>query len=160
MAELNKVLLIGRLTQDPKLRYTPSGTPVTDLRLAVNRTFRDQSGGRREESCFLDVVVWSKQAETCCEYLAKGRQVLVEGRLSMDSWQTPDGQKRSRLRVVAERCQFMDSRGGRGGAPESDFGRTYANDEPRPPEAGADLGSAQDASPVADEIPEEDDVPF
>jgi single-strand DNA-binding protein len=107
MANLNKVLLIGNLTRPPELRYTPSGTAVADLRMAVNRSFSTQGGERREETCFLTVVVWSKQAESCSEYLDKGSQIFVEGRLQTRDWEGKDGQKRTVTEVVAERVQFM-----------------------------------------------------
>jgi single-strand DNA-binding protein len=118
MASLNKVLLIGNLTRPPELRYTPSGTAVADLRLAVNRNYSTQSGEKREETCFLTVVVWGKQAESCGEYLDKGSQVFVEGRLQTRDWEGKDGQKRTSTEVVAERVQFMSRTKGAGaGAP-------------------------------------------
>jgi single-strand DNA-binding protein len=107
MASLNRVLLIGNLTRPPELRYTPSGTAVADLRMAVNRSFSTQGGERREETCFLTVVVWGKQAESCSEYLDKGSQIFVEGRLQTRDWEGKDGQKRTVTEVVAERVQFM-----------------------------------------------------
>jgi single-strand DNA-binding protein len=107
MANLNRVFLMGNLTRDPELRYTPNGTAVVNLRIAVNTRFKDQSGGFREETCFLVVVVWGKQAEACNQYLTKGRPVFVEGRLQSRSWETPDGQKRSALEVRADRVQFL-----------------------------------------------------
>jgi len=114
MASLNKVFLIGNLTRPPELRYTPSGTAVADVRLAVNRNYTTQSGEKREDTCFLTVVVWGKQAESCGEYLDKGSPILVEGRLQTREWEGKDGQKRTVIEVVADRVQFM----GRGkGAP-------------------------------------------
>ena len=107
MASLNKVFLIGNLTRPPELRYTPSGTAVSDLRLAVNRAYTTQGGEKREETCFLTVVVWGKQAETCGEYLDKGSPIMVEGRLQTRHCETRAGQKRSLVEVVAERVQFM-----------------------------------------------------
>jgi len=107
MANLNRVFLIGNLTRTPELRYTPSGTAVADLRLAVNRNYTTQGGEKREETCFLTVVVWGKQAESCGEYLDKGSPIMVEGRLQTRDWETKDGQKRSVVEVVAERVQFM-----------------------------------------------------
>ena len=107
MASLNKVFLIGNLTRAPELRYTPSGTPVADLRLAVNRSYTTQSGEKREESYFLTVVVWGKQAESCGEYLDKGSPVLIEGRLQTREWETKEGQRRNVVEVVAERVQFL-----------------------------------------------------
>ncbi|HBH02808.1 MAG TPA: single-stranded DNA-binding protein [Candidatus Rokubacteria bacterium] len=107
MASLNKVFLIGNLTKPPELRYTPSGTAVADLRLAVNRNYTTQSGEKREDTCFLTVVVWGKQAESCGEYLDKGSPILVEGRLQTREWEAKDGGKRTVIEVVAERVQFM-----------------------------------------------------
>lgn len=107
MASLNKVLLIGNLTKDPELRYTPNGTAVTNLRLAVNRKFKDRNGELKEDTCFLTVTAWDKQAEICNQYLQKGRQVFVEGRLQSRSWETTDGQKRNTIDVRAERIQFL-----------------------------------------------------
>jgi single-strand DNA-binding protein len=107
MASLNKVFLIGNLVRAPELRYTPSGTAVADQRLAVNRNYTTQGGEKREETCFLTVVVWGKQAETCGEYLDKGSPILVEGRLQTRDWETKEGQKRNVVVVVAERVQFI-----------------------------------------------------
>jgi single-strand DNA-binding protein len=107
MASLNKVFLIGNLTRAPELRYTPSGTAVADLRLAVGRSYTLPSGEKRDETCFLTVVVWAKQAETCGEYLDKGSPIMVEGRLQTRDWETKDGQKRNVVEVVAERVQFL-----------------------------------------------------
>ena len=106
-ASFNKVLLLGNLTRDPELRYTPGGTAVANLGLAVNRKFKDSSGELKEEVCFLTVTVWDKQAEACCQYLQKGRPVFVEGVLQSRFWETPEGQKRSAIDVRAERVQFL-----------------------------------------------------
>jgi single-strand DNA-binding protein len=141
MMSLNKVLLIGNLTRPPELRYTPNGTAVADLRLAVNRYYSTQSGEKREETCFLTVVVWGKQAESCGEYLDKGSQIFVEGRLQTRDWEGKDGQKRSATEVVAERVQFMSRIKGAAGA---------AAPAPVPAAAPA----------FADEGGGEDDVPF
>ena len=111
MANLNKVFLIGNLTRDPELRYTPNGTAVANLGLAVNRRFKDSSGELKEEVCFLTVTVWDKQAEACCQYLQKGRPVFVEGVLQSRFWETNDGQKRSAIDVRAERVQFLGNYG-------------------------------------------------
>jgi len=111
MANLNKVFLIGNLTRDPELRYTPGGTAVANLGIAVNRRFKDSSGELKEEVCFLTVTVWDKQAEACCQHLKKGRPVFVEGVLQSRFWETNDGQKRSAIDVRAERVQFLGSYG-------------------------------------------------
>ena len=106
MLSLNRVLLIGNLTKDPELRYTPSGTPVANLRLAVNSSFKDQAGQRKEETCFVTVVVWSRQAEICNQYLKKGRSVFIEGRLLYRTWEA-EGKTRSTMEVRADRVQFL-----------------------------------------------------
>ena len=136
MASLNKVLLIGNLTRPPELRYTPSGTAVADVRLAVNRNYTTQGGEKRDEVCFLTVVVWGKQAESCGEYLDKGSQIFVEGRLQTRDWEGKDGQKRTVTEVVAERVQFMSRA-----------------------KATAPAAAAAPAA-FAEEAPADDDVPF
>ena len=111
MISLNRVLLIGNLTKDPELRYTPAGTPVANLRLAVNSSFKSQDGQRKEETCYVTIVVWSKQAEICNQYLKKGRSVYVEGRLIYRSWES-EGKTRSTMEVRADRVQFLSAPGG------------------------------------------------
>ena len=106
MVSFNKVLLMGNLTRDPELRYTPSGSPVCKLGLAVNRRYT-QNNELKEEVCFVNITVWGKQAENCSEYLSKGRAIFVEGRLQQDRWETEDGKKRSKLEVVAENIKFL-----------------------------------------------------
>ena len=109
MASFNKVILMGNLTRTPELRYTPGGQAVCEMGLAVNRKF-SANGQDKEEVCFVDIVVWAKQAESCGKYLQKGSAVLVEGRLQYDAWEDKEGKRRSRLRVTAERVQFLSSR--------------------------------------------------
>ncbi|MDD5020457.1 MAG: single-stranded DNA-binding protein [Candidatus Omnitrophica bacterium] len=111
MANLNKVLLIGNLTRDPELRYTPGGTAVANLRMATNRRFKDKTGEIRQEVCFITVVAWDKQAEVCNQYLRKGSPLFVEGRLQTRSWDGNDGKKRSVVEVRAERIQFLGQAG-------------------------------------------------
>jgi len=112
MAGYNKVILVGNLTKDPELRYTPSGTAVANLRLAVNRKFRDKAGQLQDETCFITAVVWSKQAETCNQYLHKGSSLLVEGRLQSRSWDDAQtGKTRSVIEVLVERVQFLGAPG-------------------------------------------------
>jgi single-strand DNA-binding protein len=143
MANLNKVFLIGNLTRDPELRYTPNGTAVTDFGMAINRTWKGQDGERREEACFIDVTAWARQAEVIAEHCRKGRQLFIEGRLQLDSWEGQDGQKRTKLRVVAEAFQFLgppparpaDAGGAKPrpseeGQPESPPGEVGGNDIP------------------------------
>ena len=109
MASLNKVMLMGNLTRNPEIRYTPSGQAVCDLGLAMNRRY-SVNGQDREDVCFVDIVVWAKQAESCSKYLHKGSLVFVDGRLHNDNWEDKDGKKRSRLRITAERVQFLNSK--------------------------------------------------
>ncbi|CAF0701791.1 single-stranded DNA-binding protein [Candidatus Methylacidithermus pantelleriae] len=155
MADLNRVLLLGNLTRDPEIRYTPKGTPVGDLSLAVNTTIRSQDGQTRDEVCFVEVVAWGRQAETCKQYLHKGSLVLVEGRLQWEQWEGKDGEKRSRLRVRADRIQFL----GRGRVtPETPTGSASLAS----PIASEEEISSPTAPPLAgtEEEPSEDPLPF
>ena len=112
MANLNKVLLIGNLTRDPELRYTPQGSAICDLGLAINRQYTTNDGVKKEEVCFVDITAWGRQAETCNRFVKKGSQIFVEGRLKLDSWQDKEtGKNRSKLNVVAERIQFLSGSG-------------------------------------------------
>jgi len=131
MANLNKVLLIGNLTKAPELRYTPQGTAVLNLRLAVNRKFKDRNQEMKEETCFITVVVWDKQAETCNQYLNKGSQIFVEGRLQSRSWDDNAGQKRSVIEVRAERVQFLGAPGGARNANAQENTNTQEQDVPK-----------------------------
>ncbi len=110
MTGYNKVILMGNLTRDPELRYTPGGTAVVNLRLAINRKFRDKNGEQKEEVCFVTVVVWDKQAELCNQYLQKGKPIFVEGRLQSRNFEDSAGNKRNVLEVRADRIQFLGSR--------------------------------------------------
>lgn len=110
MVALNKVLIAGRLTRKPELRKTPGGVSVTDLLVALNREFTTLGGDRQQEVCFVDVVVWGKQAESCIHLLDCSSPVLIEGRLQLDVWHAKDGEKRCKLRVAAERVQFLEKR--------------------------------------------------
>ena len=112
MSSVNCVLLLGHLTRDPELRYTPTGAAVAQFGLGVNRRWRTEAGELQEQACFVEVVAWGKQAETVAAHLTKGRAVFVEGRLQLDQWQTESGERRSRLKVVAQRVTFL-SRGDR-----------------------------------------------
>jgi len=105
---LNKVFLIGRLTRDPEMRYTSSGQAVVTLRLAVNRDYQTKDGNKREDTCFVNLVVWGKRAEVCAEYMRKGSLIFVEGRLNSRSWETPEKEKRSTLEVQVDSFQFLD----------------------------------------------------
>jgi single-strand DNA-binding protein len=151
MANLNKVLLLGNVTRDPEVRYTPKGSAVCDLGVAVNRAYTTDSGEKREEVTFVDVTLWGRTAEIAGEYLKKGRPVFIEGRLQMDSWDDKQtGQKRSRLRVVAENMQLLGGRPSGAGAAEA---------------AGEDrqTGGAKTSAPPkpsAPAAPDEDEIPF
>jgi single-strand DNA-binding protein len=132
MVTMNKVFLIGNLTRDPELRYTPQGTAVATLRMAVNNMFKGKDGQMQKDTCFINAVVWSKMAEVCNQYLQKGKPVLVEGRLQSRSWQGNDGQKRNVIEVRADRVQFLNSSprgdaegvpGGRGESKEEGLGQ-------------------------------------
>ena len=155
MANLNKVLLIGNLTREPEVRYTPKGTAVADIGLAVNRISTTDSGERREEVTFLDVTLWGRQAEIAGEYLKKGRPVFIEGRLQMDTWDDKTtGQKRSKIKVVCENLQLLGSRpseGGEGGGEPREHSRPAGKPAARPP---------QKQSPEPELEGEPDDVPF
>jgi len=114
MAGFNKIILMGNLTRDPEIRYAPNGTPVANFGLAVNRRYR-QGEEVREDVCFVDIVVFGKQAETCGQYLSKGNGALVEGRLQMRKFETKDGQKVTKHEVVAENVRFLSKRTDRAG---------------------------------------------
>ena len=124
-ANLNKAFLIGNLTRDPELRYIPSGTAVANFGLAVNRKYTNSDGQKMDDVCFVDVVAWDKLAEICDEYLSKGSPVFIEGRLQMDSWEQDDGQKRSKLKVVAQNIQFLS-----GGKADDSEGKDPDDDIP------------------------------
>lgn len=151
MASVNKVILIGNLTRDPELRYTPKQTAVTEIGLAVNRRYRVDND-LREETTFVDITFWGQQAETISKYLEKGRPIYVEGRLRLDSWDDKEtGKRRSKLTVVGESFQFLESRGGGGGP--SDGPRSSGPASSPPPSS-----SSTGAGPLADD--EDDDIPF
>ena len=152
MASFNKVILLGNLTRDPEVRYTPKGTAVTDLGLAVNRTYTADNGEKREEVTFVDVTFWGRTAEVAGEYLKKGRPVFVEGRLQLDSWDDKtSGQKLTKLKVIGENMQMLGSpRGGAagsGGGDEESSGGSRASRPAPPPKA-------------APSAPDDDEIPF
>ena len=125
MASFNKVILVGNLTRDPEVRYIPSGSAVADIGLAVNRTWFDkQSNSRKEETTFVDITLWGRTAEIAGEYLSKGRSVLIEGRLQMDTWQDKEtGKNRSKLKVIGEQMTMLGGRGDGGGERRVGAGR-------------------------------------
>jgi len=163
MASFNKVILVGNLTRDPQVKYIPSGMAVAELGLAVNRTWFDkQSNQKKEETTFVDVTVWGRQAEIAGEYLTKGRPVLVEGRLQLDTWDDKQtNQKRSKLRVVAEQLQFLGSRteggGGRGGNQQQSS--SIAQEFGTPPSGFDDGGGFDPMGGGGGGMPQ-DEVPF
>ena len=150
MASFNKVILLGNLTRDPEVRYTPKGSAVTDLGIAVNRQYTLENGEKREEVTFVDVTFWGRTAEVAGEYLKKGRPIFIEGRLQMDTWDDKQtGQKRTRLRVVGESMQLLGSRpAGTGAAAE-----TAGEDRPSGKTSGPPSKSAGSGQPDEDEIP-------
>ncbi len=172
MANLNKVFLMGNLTADPELRYTGKGTAVTELRLAINRYYSGDNGDRQEDTTFVDVILWNRQAEIACNYLAKGRGVFIEGRLQLDSWEDKaTGQKRSRLRVVGETMQLFPRGGdapmggGNGGGQSRPFtprnnngGGNYGNNSQRAPQQPTG-GSNSSSGPIND-FDMDDEIPF
>jgi single-strand DNA-binding protein len=158
MSDVNKVLLMGRLTRDPELRSIPSGMQVAEFGLAMGRQWRSQSGEMQQETTFVDIAVWGRQGENVHKYLTKGRQVFVEGRLKYDSWEGRDGQKRTRLTVVADSVTFI------GGRPGEDRGpRDEGAPSRKPPVRGEAPAPAPEPS-VQERPPDDnlnlDDVPF
>jgi len=145
MASYNRIIMMGNLTRDPQLTYLPSQTPVVEFGLASNRKWRAKDGTDRDETCFIDCRAYGKPAETISKYCKKGRSLLVEGRLTLDQWESPDGQKHSKHRIFVENFTFTDSRSSEGGqaAPAA---RGGGNAAPAPMD---DFGPAPD-----------DDIPF
>lgn len=158
MPNYNRVMLMGNLTRDPQLRYTPSGTAVADFGLAVNRRRRGSNGERRDETCFVDVTAWGRQAEIINEHFNKGRPIFLEGRLQLDEWTSSDGQRRSKLKVVLENFQFITPR-------DAPMGRRpQRQDQPQDQPQGQ---QPQEQAPARDsegdyaaDEPPFDDVPF
>jgi single-strand DNA-binding protein len=179
MADLNKVFLMGALTADPELRYTSGGTAVADLRLVTSRTWSGKEGERREDKLYIDITVWNRQAENCCQYLKKGRTIFVEGYLKLESWESPTGEKRSKVKVEAERVQFLDRKddggGGGGYSADDDYSPAPAREQGPPRRAtGGPSGGSRGYSPPRNASPappprppapdtgdaEDDDIPF
>jgi single-strand DNA-binding protein len=155
MANLNKVMLIGNLTRDPEVKHTPSGKIVAEFGLAINRTWTNDQGQKQEDTTFVDVTFWGRQAEFAQQYLTKGRPVYIEGRLQLDSWDDKEtGKKRSKLRVVGETFQFLDSKPGGGGGSYSERPKQQSS---APQRSGSPQGAS--AAPAQD-FQEDDDIPF
>jgi single-strand DNA-binding protein len=152
-ASLNKVLLMGNLTRDPEVKYTPKGTAVCDLGIAINDSYKAQDGTIKETVTYVDVEVWGRTAENCKQYLTKGRPVFVEGQLRLDQWETPQGEKKSRMKVRADRVQFL------GGGP----GRTGGGEQRSPASSETGRTAARPSSTVSEDAPpppSDDDIPF
>ena len=149
MASFNKVILLGNLTRDPEVRYTPKGSAVADLGIAVNRQYTLEKGEKREEVTFVDVTFWGRTAEVAGEYLKKGRPVFIEGRLQLDTWDDKQsGQKRSRLKVIGETMQMLGSRGGAGDTGDEGDRPTRSAKPAAPPK------------PPGPSEPDDDEIPF
>lgn len=157
MANFNRVILAGNLTRDPELRYTPKGTAIARIGMAINRTWKTETGETREEATFVDVDAFGRQAEVIAQYMKKGRPFLVEGRLKLDQWEDKNThQKQSKLKVVLESFSFIDSRGGGGEGGASAESARQRPAAPAPASAPATAEPAEPEGPPA----EEDDVPF
>lgn len=153
MANFNKVMLMGNVTRDIELRYTPKGTAVADIGLAVNRVRTGEGGERIEETTFVDVTLWGRTAEVAHQYSGKGRPLFIEGRLHMDTWvDKATGGNRSKLKVIAENIQLMGAPGGGGGGQQSHGGNPAPSQQAVPPHQGG--------SPAQDHVEENDDIPF
>ena len=162
MANLNKVMLIGNLTRDPELRHTPKGTAVSEISLAINRNWTNDQGQKQEETTYVEVTLWGRQAEVVQQYVTKGSPIYIEGRLQLDSWDDKDtGKKRSKLRVIGENFQFLSGKpgttggGGHGGGDYSERPQqaSSAPQQRSGPPQGASAAPAED-------FQEDDDIPF
>lgn len=174
MSSVNKVILIGNLTRDPEIRYTPKGTAVGDLGMAMNRVRMDDNDQRIEEVTFVDVTVWGKTAENVGKFLSKGRQVYIEGRLQMDTWDDKTtGQKRTKLKVVADNVTFLGSKDDNAGSADNaqrshdsqhQASQRHDSNPPGRPGGPPDLPPPVDEpgapAPAADPTDDEDDIPF
>jgi single-strand DNA-binding protein len=161
-ASLNRVLLMGNLTRDPEVKYTPKGTAVCDLGIAINDTYKAQDGSFKETVTYVDVEVWGRTAENCKQYLTKGRPVFVEGQLRLDQWETPQGEKKSRMKVRADRVQFLGGGGPGGGGSGAGGGQGRSE---RSSSGASDTGRAaapRATAPTEDRppMPDDDDIPF
>ncbi|MBM3847734.1 MAG: single-stranded DNA-binding protein [Verrucomicrobia bacterium] len=159
MANFNRVILAGNLTRDPELRYTPKGTAVAKIGMALNRSWKTETGETREEVTFVDVEAYGRQAEVISQYVRKGRPLLVEGRLKLDQWEDKTThQKVSKLKVVLEQFSFLDSGGGRSGESSPGGGESFRSRSTTPAAPSSDAPAP--ASAEASGSPEDDDVPF
>jgi single-strand DNA-binding protein len=148
MASFNKVILAGNLTRDPEFRVTPNGQQICKLGIAINRRFTTQSGEQRDETTYVDVDAWGKQAEVIGRYFSKGKPILIEGRLKLDQWQTPQGESRSRLGVTLETFSFVDGGGQGSGSSHQQHGGGQPQGQTAPPPAqGQPAPFSQQAAP-------------
>lgn len=154
-ASYNRVVLVGNLTRDPELRYIPSGTAVTEIGLAINERHKSAKGDWVDETVFVDITLWARLAEIAGEYLTKGSSVLIEGRLKFDTWESNDGQKRSKLRVVGERMQMLGGKSGGGGPSGGPSGGRGARGDRDYDSSGGD-----DRNVPASYSEPDDDIPF
>ncbi|MEO6871878.1 MAG: single-stranded DNA-binding protein [Chthoniobacterales bacterium] len=160
MSNFNKVMLMGNLTRDPEVRYTPKGTAVCDIGLAINRYFSGENGEKREDTTFVDVTLWGRTAEIAGEYLKKGRPVFIEGRLQLDTWDDKtSGQKRSKLKVIGEGMQLIGSRDGGGGGGRREPSPDDMEDPPRTRSSGSSRSSSPPKTAAPAE-PDDDEIPF
>ena len=159
MANLNKVMLIGNLTRDPDLKYTPGNQAVCEIGLAVNRKYRTKEGEDREETTFVDCEAWGKQAEVLKQYMTKGKPLFIEGRLKLDTWEDKDGGKRSKMRVVIENFQFLGAAGGGGGG---GGGERYVSEEGGSSSRGGSRGgrSSSGGGGAPHQTVAEEEIPF
>lgn len=151
MASYNRIVLVGNLTRDPQLSYTPQNTPVCKFGIATNRKYKDRDGNTREEVCFVDCTSFGRGGEVFNQYMSKGRQVLIEGRLHFHQWTTPEGDKRSKHEVIVENFTFLGGRGGEGSERATDAGEVSA-----PAQVGA-TGPGYDEPPPP---PTDNNIPF
>jgi len=151
MASLNKVMLIGNLTRDPEVRMMTSGRPVCNFGLAMNRSYKDSEGNRKEEVTFVDIECFGPRAEAVARFFTKGRPIFVEGRLKLDQWESKEGEKRSALRVVLDNFEFVDSGKQENSASESYQAETKASPTPSP---------TSPAPPSSNDVDLDEDVPF
>lgn len=159
MANLNKVQLIGNLTRDPELRHTPKGTAIAEISLAINRSWKDDSGNKQEETTFVDVTLWGRTAELAQQYLFKGNPVYIEGRLNLDTWDDKEtGKKRSKLKVIGENMQFLGARESANRDPNNGgMSREESSARAKAPRQPASQSATSDS---LDQFQDDDDIPF
>ena len=171
MPNLNRVMLMGNLTRDPELRYTPNNTAVCQIGMAINRRWKDQNGEQKEEVTFIDCEAWGRTGEVINQYLRKGRPIYLEGRLKLDQWQDKEGNNRSKLKVVVESFEFIDSKGGGeggegGGGGGGNYSRPPQQNQQRPPQqqrsGGPGPGPSSQQAPLSEphHAVDEDNIPF